>query len=52
MGDALKNLIATGQDENYFREFLTALHTITPEDLLKTAETYFDFAQLYKISVG
>ncbi len=52
MGDALKNLMATGQDETYFREFLSALHTITPQDLLETAKTYFDFGKLYKISVG
>lgn len=52
MGDALKNLMATGQDETYFREFIKALHTITPEDLLETAKTYFDFERLYKISVG
>jgi zinc protease len=50
--DKLKNILLFGLSPSYYHNLIHRLDTLSPDDLMKTAEKYFQQESFYKISVG
>lgn len=50
--DKFKNLYFSGLDYTYYSNYIQTVKTITPEEIKKIANTYFDWNAMTKVIVG
>ena len=52
LAESFKAVWEFGLDYNYFNRFINTIRTITPDEILKLAEIYYNIDDLYEITAG
>jgi zinc protease len=52
LAESFKAVWEFGLDYNYFNRFINTIMTITPDEILKLAEIYYNIDDLYEITAG